>query len=286
VWNAAKAKLEQVYNAAKSAMNNAIKWVFDLVKKLLSYLPKFRYVEFGNIYIRCMIDPKGCNIRNAKLPTFKICFSKIGCLSTGEMPTVSGLGAWFKSHVLDKIKAWFRNLIVWKNFRFDIPNCSGGCFKWGYQNFYYPKPYLKYKNWHVFGKTVSAPYGLGVTNTLFARVNIPNGIKHTNVGLTYPGGLNLSGAESEAKKGAAEAAANERSTKSKAAAAKAATEKQIKADKAKEEKFVKTQEKDQKGAAKTSQEAKAKGIAAKERAEKSKESMGKALKQKHTIPKP
>jgi hypothetical protein len=127
---------------------------------------------------------------------------------------------------------------------------------------------------------------LGVTNTLFARVNIPNGIKTQNVGLTYPGGLNLSGAESEAKKGAAEAAANERSTKSKAAAAKAATEKQIKADKAKEEKFVKTQEKDQKGAAKTSQEAKAKGIAAKERAEKSKESMGKALKQKHTIPKP
>jgi hypothetical protein len=286
VWNAAKARLEQVYNAAKSAMNNAIKWVFDLVKKLLSYLPKFRYVEFGNIYIRCMIDPKGCNIRNAKLPTFKICFSKIGCLSTGEMPTVSGLGAWFKSHVLDKIKAWFQNLIVWKNFRFDIPNCSGGCFTWGYQNFYYPKPYLKYKNWYVFGKTVSAPYGLGVTNTLFARVNIPNGIKTQNVGLTYPGGLNLSGAESEAKKGAAEAAANERSTKSKAAAAKAATEKQIKADKAKEEKFVKTQEKDQKGAAKTSQEAKAKGIAAKERAEKSKESMGKALKQKHTIPKP
>merc|ERR1711959_724436 len=153
VWNKAKAGLTRVWNAAKGAMNRAVKWVFNLVRKLLSYLPQFRYVEFGDIYIQCMVDPKRCNWRLARLPSFKICFSK------------------------------------------------------KYRNSYYPKPYIKSKRYHVFGRTVTAPYGFGVRNTYFARVNLPSGIKTKNVGLSYPGGLNLSGAKRDNARGKREAAA-------------------------------------------------------------------------------
>lgn len=286
VWNKAKAGLTRVWNAAKSAMNRAVKWVFNLVRKLLSYLPQFRYVEFGDIYIKCMIDPKRCNWRNARLPSFKICFSKIGCLSTGRMPRVSELGSWFKRNVWGKIKSWFRNLISWKSFRFNIPNCSGGCFRWKYRNFYYPKPYIKSKRFSVFGRTVTAPYGFGFRNTYFARVNLPSGIKTRNVGLSYPGGLNLSGAKRDNARGKREAAAAKRKTQAKERQVKAKNVRELRQQQIRKKRFEAQQRREQAAAKKTKEAAEKSGRRAVARAKASKEKVGKALRKKHTIPNP
>jgi len=286
VWNRAKAGLTRVWNAAKGAMNRAVKWVFNLVRKLLSYLPQFRYVEFGDIYIQCMVDPKRCNWRLARLPSFKICFSKIGCLSTGRMPRVSELGSWFKTHVLGKIKSWFRNLISWKSFRFNIPNCSGGCFRWKYRNFYYPKPYIKSKRYHVFGRTVTAPYGFGVRNTYFARVNLPSGIKTKNVGLSYPGGLNLSGAKRDNARGKREQAAAKRQARARERRVKAKNVRELRQQKLRKQRFEAQQRREQAAAKKTKEAAEKSGRRARARAKASKEKVGKALRKKHTIPNP
>jgi len=269
LWEDTKAGLTKVYDDAKGAMNSAVDSVLGFVKQVLDYLPKFRYAEIGNIYIKCLIDPLNCNILEAKLPSLEVCFSKIGCLKTGEMPTVAEFGTWFKENVLGKIKTWFENLIDWKSFTFNIPDCSNGCLTYKDQSFSYPKPELVYHSTSVFGHSVNVPYGFRFVSTHFATVKVPNGLHTKNVGLHYPGGFKLSSAKSEATSAEAQAATDQANTKSSERAQKTQNQnKQAALTRAAEE-FKSAQEKQQEEAQRGVKEAQEKATAAKELSQKS-----------------
>jgi hypothetical protein len=240
----------------------------------------------GNVYVKCLVKPKECDPMNAKMPTFKICFSDVGCLTAPEIPNPNQFGDWLKTNVLGKIKSWFENLITWGSFSLKIPNCNPNCFSTEEKDFTWPKPSLTHGNvWSPFGE-FHVPNGITTTDTHWATITVPNGVKKKDVGMDYPNGINISGAKSKSSTAATQAAADKTARTNAEAAQKTTVKNRAKELEDADAAFQNQQALEAKRAEKATAAATARGEAAKKAAEDSKEAVGKAMDKKQVLPDP
>jgi len=128
------------------------KTILANVRKLMAFLPQFRYAEVGQIYVKCLTNPQNCDIAQSKFPSFKICFSDIkpSCIETPTLPTIAKFPAWLMAQIKPVIKAWFEGLFTQETVKIPIPHCSNSkissCFKWNPNpwRISYSKPELKW----------------------------------------------------------------------------------------------------------------------------------------------
>jgi hypothetical protein len=120
-------KLGEFVNAVWTAIKTGVAWLWkklqELLKwlwkqfvkffmKFLDWLPKFQYLHIGQIYIRCLTDPKHCDHKPPKHVTFALCFKGFStslCLS-GQIPTLDDVGTWITKHILGPIAQFFQKI--------------------------------------------------------------------------------------------------------------------------------------------------------------------------------
>jgi len=203
IWNKLKDGLKKLWDAVLNFAKKAKNFVVGLIKKLWKSLPKFRYLEIGQIYIKCFTDPKNCDMSEARIPSFKICFSVIDCFSTPTMPTFGEIGKWLMDNTINKVKTWLTDRVKWKEMGgFKFPKKVGGTYiKSAVKKIYYPKPIIKKCNTKIFGKTVSVPCGFTLKREFWKNVKVPAGINTEVKSMKIPVGLNTGGAAAESKQG-------------------------------------------------------------------------------------
>jgi hypothetical protein len=113
MWEAIK----KIAKAVFDAIMKALKWMWEQLKKFwaafMKLLPKFDYLEFSDIYIRCLTDPKNCDKTAAKRVKIAICFSNgFGqlCLGPAVIPTLKEIAVWFVKQIRTAIENWFRSM--------------------------------------------------------------------------------------------------------------------------------------------------------------------------------
>ena len=120
-------KYGDIIKAIFNAILEVLKWIAELLLKLLkmiwnlimkifealmNLLPKFQYLTFENIYIRCLVDPKYCDPAAAKMLKMTMCFKSalIGfCLGPVPIPNMAQIGKWFADQMIEPIKNFFTN---------------------------------------------------------------------------------------------------------------------------------------------------------------------------------
>ena len=96
-WDALLAGLNAIWELIKKigmAIYNAImaflKWIWEQLKKFflkfMDLLPKFDYLMFQDVYIRCLTDPKNCDKDTAKKVKLSMCFTSLGVTLISDLP--------------------------------------------------------------------------------------------------------------------------------------------------------------------------------------------------------
>lgn len=185
-WNSAKSAGLRVWNKLKNAASSAIRAVTSVIRRLLRALPRFRYLRLSKIYIKCLTNPKQCNMADARIPSLTICFSKIGCLGPTASPSFKEIGAYLKRLLTVKLKNWFTSKIRWKTFNLRYP--TGIAFRGRNFGLRYPAG-LNWASKKIFFVRVRYPNGIYWRHKHFKRINVPSGLKWRGSRLRFPAGF-------------------------------------------------------------------------------------------------
>jgi hypothetical protein len=137
-------------------IKEAVRWVFDLIKrffkwiwdqvtafwkKFMDLLPKFDRFTISDIYIRCMVKPKGCDPFGAKrTPMMTFCFKTKDnsfCMGPDEAPwTLLLMPWWFIKNLWPLMKQFFYDLFGLEDKKFSVP----WGFKWTSFGMLFGKP--------------------------------------------------------------------------------------------------------------------------------------------------